>query len=85
MSMVCKPRKRQLAKIQVLYHQEDCLHCLNCVHLYPTHALTHQGQCIHVDFNKRIGCLECVKNCPGHALSNEEEYRSVEEVVGICL
>ncbi|WP_276627925.1 hypothetical protein [Sharpea azabuensis] len=32
-----------------------------------------------------MGCLECVKNCPGHALSNEEEYRSVEEVVGICL
>lgn len=81
----CANPESQLAKIQILYHQEDCLHCLNCIQLCPTHALTHQDQCIHVDFNKCIGCLECVKNCPGHALSNEGEYKSVEEVVAICL
>ena len=38
----CANPESQLTKIQVLYHQEDCLHCLNCVHLYPTHALTHR-------------------------------------------
>ena len=26
-----------------------------------------------------------MKNWPGHALSNEGEYKSVEEVVAICL
>lgn len=26
-----------------------------------------------------------MKNCPGHSLSNEGEYKSVEEVVAICL
>ena len=69
-----------------MYHSDNCLHCQKCVHTCPEKAITAavDGR-IHIDFNKCTGCLSCVQGCPGRALTNEGEYKTVDEVVEVCM
>ena len=36
----CANPESQLAKIQIIYHKEDCLHCLHCIQLCPSMTLS---------------------------------------------
>jgi pyruvate formate lyase activating enzyme len=69
-----------------MYHSDNCLHCQKCVHTCPEKAITAavDGR-IHINFNKCTGCLSCVQGCPGRALTNEGEYKTVDEVVEVCM
>ena len=79
-----------------MYHSDNCLHCQKCVHTCPEKAITAavDGR-IHIDFNKCTGCLSCVQGCPGRALTNEGcpgraltnegEYKTVDEVIDVCM
>ena len=83
--MVLHPES-QLSRVQVMYHSDNCLHCQKCVHNCPEKAITaaEDGR-IHIDFHKCTGCLSCVQGCPGRALTNEGEYKTVDEVVDVCM
>ena len=52
----------------------------------PMTAIATDGQDrIRIDFHRCDGCLRCVEACPGRALSSEGEYKTVDEVVSICM
>ena len=105
----CSNPESQLAGVQIMYHSDNCLHCLKCVHTCPEKAVTpiettattattkytasaeataptkSAAGRIRIDFHKCTGCLSCVQACPGRALTNEGEYRTVDEVVEVCM
>ena len=82
----CSNPESQLSKVQIMYREENCMHCRKCVQICPEHAIHAAGDGrIHIDFQSCTGCLACVQNCPGRALSNEGEWKTVDEVLGICL
>lgn len=81
----CSNPESQLEKVQILYDQQKCSHCLTCVKTCPQAAIENKDRHIHIDFNKCVGCLQCIHNCPYQALSHEGEYKEVEEVVRVCL
>jgi pyruvate formate lyase activating enzyme len=69
-----------------MYRGENCLHCLKCARTCPEKAITaaENGR-IQIDFHKCTGCLACVQGCPGRALTSEGEYKTVDEVMEVCL
>ncbi len=71
----CSNPESQLSRVQIMYHSDNCLHCQKCVHTCPEKAISaaEDGR-IHIDFN-----------CPGRALTNEGEYKTVDEVVDVCM
>lgn len=81
----CSNPESQLEKIQILYDYKKCCHCMTCVHTCPKHAIQHINDKIIVDSNKCVGCLQCVDICPCNALSHEGEYKSIQEIVDVCL
>ncbi len=81
----CSNPESQEERVQILYDEKKCVHCLTCVHTCPHQAITNNHQKIHIDFNKCVSCLQCVHNCPQLALSYEGEYKDVQEVVQVCL
>ncbi|WP_455683593.1 glycyl-radical enzyme activating protein [Thomasclavelia sp.] len=81
----CSNPESQLEKIQILYDQKKCVHCLKCINICPQKAILMNNDFIHIDFQKCIGCLSCTYNCQADALSHEGEYKSIDEVVNICL
>ena len=82
----CSNPESQLSGVQIMYHSDNCLHCLKCVHACPEKAISaaEDGR-IRIDFHKCTGCLACVQGCPGRALTNEGEYKTVDEVVEVCM
>ena len=82
----CSNPESQLSKVQVMYHSDNCAHCLKCIHTCPGKAVTEaEDGRIRIDFNKCTGCLACVQGCPGRALTNEGEYKTIDEVVDVCM
>jgi pyruvate formate lyase activating enzyme len=62
------------------------MHCRKCAGTCPAKAITEaEDGRIHIDFNKCTGCLTCVQGCPGRALTNEGEYKTIDEVVDVCM
>ncbi len=80
----CSNPESQLDYVQILYDASKCVHCLSCLHTCPRQAITHDSR-IHIDTSKCVGCLSCVHNCLQEALSFEGEYKSVDDVVNVCL
>ena len=81
----CSNPESQLEKVQILYDEQKCVHCLNCVNSCPQKAIENKNNHIHIHFNKCVGCLQCVHNCYQQALSHEGEYKDVDDVVRVCL
>lgn len=81
----CSNPESQLETIQILYDQTKCIHCQKCVHICTNQAISYNQKHIHLDFGKCSGCLRCVDVCPQDALTHEGEYKTVEEIVEICL
>lgn len=81
----CANPESQLSKVQVLWDFSKCSHCLTCINGCTNHAISEMNGKIVINFSKCEGCLNCVKTCPNHALENEGAYKTVEEVVAVCL
>ena len=82
----CSNPESQLSRVQIMYHSDNCMHCRKCAGTCPEKAITEaEDGRIHIDFNKCTGCLTCVQGCPGRALTNEGEYKTIDEVVDVCM
>lgn len=81
----CSNPESQLREVQILYDQEKCVHCQTCVNTCPHQAIQSIDNKIIIDHTSCIGCLHCVHSCPKEALSHEGEYKTVEDIVNICM
>ena len=81
----CSNPESQLTKVQILYDQNNCHHCHQCIDQCPQHAISTIGNQIVIDHNKCSGCMHCVNTCYNKALSYEGEYKKIDEIVRICL
>lgn len=81
----CANPESQLDKIQILYNQDNCVHCLACVNHCPHQAITYNNEHIDINYDICEGCLSCVNICPNAALKNEGNNKTIEEVVRVCL
>ena len=81
----CANPESQLDKIQILYNQDNCVHCKTCVNICPHNAISYDNHTISINYDLCRGCLSCVGTCPTSALKNEGNFKTVEEVVRVCL
>ncbi len=81
----CANPESQSAAVQILYDQNKCTQCHTCVHTCPQKAasLSEKGFFRHPETCNQ--CLQCVSNCPAEALGYEGEYKTVQEIVDVCL
>ncbi|MBQ3385501.1 MAG: glycyl-radical enzyme activating protein [Erysipelotrichaceae bacterium] len=81
----CSNPESQSFRIQILWDERKCLHCLHCIRICPGQAISLTDGKIHIDHSKCDGCKKCVKECPGYALSCEGELKSVEEIMKVVM
>ncbi len=81
----CSNPESQLEKIQVIFDYNKCVHCKMCVATCPQQAISFENGKVKINHEKCIGCLSCVGNCPTKSLSHEGNFKSVDEIVDICL
>lgn len=81
----CANPESQSAAVQILHDQNRCIRCSACAGTCPQKAISLSKNGISIDPGACAGCLQCVHDCPQEALSYEGEYRTVQEVVHICL
>lgn len=81
----CANPESQLAKVQILYDKDACIHCGTCIQVCPHGAVHEIDHKIHIDSNRCVGCLNCVQSCPKQALKNEGNYTDVQSIVNTCL
>ncbi|MEG1458674.1 MAG: glycyl-radical enzyme activating protein [Acetivibrio sp.] len=81
----CANPESQSSKTQVLWEEEKCRKCRICVQSCNFSALSFKGDSIYIDDSLCSSCRQCISLCPGHALSLEGEYKTVSEVVRVCL
>ena len=81
----CANPESQQSQIQVTFQKEACTHCLACLPYCKQQALTYREGQILIDRTKCIGCTDCCAHCPTGALSSEGYYKTLAEIVEVCL
>ncbi len=81
----CANPESQSSAVQIFYDENKCTHCQTCVHTCPNKAVSLSHKVFFSAPGRCSGCLQCVFNCPAEALSYEGEYKTVQEIVDICL
>jgi len=72
-------------KVQIMWNKEKCLGCGTCVRSCPQKAILQLSDEISIQDDKCDGCGICIKNCPGHALTSEGEWKTVDDLMSVCL
>lgn len=81
----CSNPESQSKKIQILWNREKCLGCGTCVRVCPQRAILQLSDEISIQDNLCDGCGICVDNCQGHALTSEGEWKTVDDLMRVCL
>ena len=81
----CSNPESQSKKVQIMWNKEKCLGCCTCVRSCPQKAILQLSDEISIQDDKCDGCGICVNNCPGHALTSEGEWKTVEDLMSVCL
>lgn len=81
----CANPESQSPRVQILWDADKCLRCGRCVKTCVNRAISLKDAGIWVEHRACKGCGACVKGCPGEALNAEGEWKTVAEVVNICM
>mgnify|MGYP000547156034 CR=1 FL=1 len=81
----CANPESQLPRIQILQDRQKCLNCHHCLEICPEQAISLAATQLKWNPLTCTGCLQCVSECPQQALSHTGEWKSVEEVLHLCL
>lgn len=77
----CSNPESQDMRPQLLYDRSKCMHCLDCVSVCPSGALSSKEGKLYLDSNLCTACGECTKVCRQDALSLSGEKVSIREVM----
>ena len=80
----CSNPESQLSSIQILYDKTKCTRCQACLKACPHHAIVLTDDIV-IQQNKCQQCLSCVQACHYNALTHAGEYKSIDDIVQICL
>lgn len=81
----CSNPESQLPGPQIMHDSGKCMHCLHCVSICPSQAVTCSGGTLRFSSGQCTGCMRCVRECPAHALQAEGERKTVAEVMKTVL
>lgn len=81
----CANPESQSPKVQILWDADQCLHCGTCEITCKNRAISIKNGTVFIDDSVCQGCGACVKHCTGEALKAEGEWKTVEEVVNVCM
>jgi len=81
----CSNPESQSKKVQIMWNKEKCLGCGTCVRSCPQKAILQLSDEIFIQDDKCDGCGICVNNCPGHALTSEGGWKTVDDLMSVCL
>lgn len=65
----------------LMYRENRCIHCGQCIKTCPQGALSFDGEKICVDRKKCDECRKCIDNCCSEALYTKANYYTVDQVV----
>lgn len=81
----CSNPESQITGKQVLWDKSKCTNCLKCINSCSHHGISFVEGRIHIDDSQCVACGLCISTCPGNALKMEGEYRSVDDVLNVCM
>ena len=81
----CANPESQLPRVQILWDSKKCVQCHHCLECCPEQAISLTGTQLKWNVTACTGCQQCVNECPQHALSSAGEWKSVDEVLQVCL
>lgn len=81
----CSNPESQTADKQVLWDKSKCTACLKCVDSCSHHGISFAKGKIHIDNSQCATCGLCISTCPANALKMEGKYRSVDDVLSVCM
>lgn len=81
----CANPESQRSEAQILHNEKKCVHCKTCIRACPKHAISIIDKRITIDPSHCNGCFTCIKSCPSKCLNFEGEFKTVNDVVSICL
>jgi len=80
----CNPESQKSGK-ELMYYNEKCIKCLNCVNSCPIRAISFEEQSIKINRKLCNLCGKCVEVCPQGAYSVVGEKMSVSDVINEVL
>lgn len=81
----CANPESQLAKPQILWNSQKCIHCHQCMDICPNAAVSLKENDIFFNPHKCSNCQRCVSDCPQNALETDGYSITVKEVMDIVM
>lgn len=83
----CSNPESQAQKPQILWDSDKCVRCKHCMQVCPDSAVTFDEEHNRMLFRADdcTAYAACVTECPQEALTLEGEWKSVDEVLAVCL
>lgn len=76
----CSNPESQLIRPVIMYQEDRCIRCKDCIHICPEKALDFNIPGL-VDRKKCVGCGECENICPTGALTLKGKKMTVQQVI----
>lgn len=81
----CSNPETQKASNQLMYWNNRCIGCRQCIQLCPSNALSWEPTGVTIHHSSCITCSACVNTCNSNALQMSGQTISVDEVVEIVM
>lgn len=81
----CANPESQLAKPQILWNSQKCIHCHHCLDICPNAAVSLNENDIFFNPHKCSNCQRCVSDCPQNALETDGYSITVKKVMDIVM
>ncbi len=77
----CHNPESQSKKSELMYNEQKCISCFDCVSSCPNVALTNKDQVLSIERNRCVSCGTCACKCPAAAIDLMGKLMTVEEVM----
>ncbi|WP_343248644.1 glycyl-radical enzyme activating protein [Diplocloster hominis] len=81
----CQNPESQHCRTEILYYEEQCIHCHSCVRICPKHAITPIQGHLHIDPKRCDSCGLCCRVCCTMALTSCGRLTSQTELLDLVM